>query len=118
MKNQQSYAARRAGRSSSSAAWARNANTVRHSDRRLGPVSSAVIVMLLVLTMGLIYVSQGAKASGYDYELSAVESEIAELNAKKDDLAVEQARATSVTNAKSSEVAANMVDAEVTGYAD
>ena len=43
--------------------------------------------------------------------------EITEMNSKKDDLAVEKARLTSVATAKTSTVAAAMEDATVTGYA-
>ena len=45
------------------------------------------------------------------------ESEISDLNARRDDLAVEKARLTSVANAKNSTVASAMTDATVTGYA-
>ena len=72
---------------------------------------------MITLVFGLIYVSEGTKATSFDYEISNVESEITEMNAKKDDLAVEKARLNSVANAKNSTVAAAMEDATVTGYA-
>lgn len=71
----------------------------------------------MVLIVGLIYVSQSTRATNYDYELSAIDSEIAELQAKKEDLAVEKARLTSIAAAESSEVAANMEAANAGGYA-
>ena len=72
---------------------------------------------MLTLVFGLIYVAEGTKATSFDYEISSVESEITEMNSKKDDLAVEKARLTSVATAKTSTVAAAMEDATVTGYA-
>lgn len=102
----------------SSSAWVRNRNTVRHTPKSLGQVSQTVILAILVLVVGLIYVTQGTKATSYDYELSKVEGEISELQAKKEDLAVERARLTSIAEAKSSEVAANMETASVSGYAE
>ncbi|MBR3257185.1 hypothetical protein IKG02_02775 [Candidatus Saccharibacteria bacterium] len=102
----------------SSSAWVRNRNTVRYTPKSLGSVSQTVILGVLVLVVGLIYVTQGTKATGFDYELSKVESEIAELEAKKEDLAVERARLTSIASNNQSTVAANMEVAEVSGYAE
>ena len=75
------------------------------------------IISLITLVFGLIYAAEGTKATSIDYEISAVESEISDLNARRDDLAVEKARLTSVATAKNSTVAAAMEDATVTGYA-
>ena len=97
--------------------FARNRNTVRHTKRSLGSISQIVIVSMLTLIFGLIYVAEGTKATSFDYEISAVETEITEMTAKKEDLAVEKARLTSVAAAKNSTVAAVMETATVTGYA-
>ena len=99
------------------ASFVRNHNTVRHTKKSLGSISQIVIVSMLTLVFGLIYVAEGTKATSYDYEISSVESEISEMTARKDDLAVEKARLSSVAAAKNSVVAAAMEDAAVTGYA-
>lgn len=114
MISETTYISRRAGTTTS---FVRNRNTVRHTRRSLGSISQIVIVGMLTLVFGLIYVAEGTKATSFDYELSSVDSEITEMTAKKDDLAVEKARLTSVATAKSSTVAANMENATVTGYA-
>lgn len=110
----QTYTTRRA---TTSASFTRNRNIVRHTKKSLGSISQIVIVSMLTLVFGLIYVAEGTKATSFDYEISSVESEITEMNARKDDLAVEKARLTSVATAKNSTVAAAMEDATVTGYA-
>ena len=97
--------------------FARGRNTVRHTKRSLGSISQIVIISLITLIFGLIYVAEGTKATSFDYEISAVESEISEMTARRDDFAVEKARLTSVAAAKSSTVAMNMEDATATGYA-
>ena len=107
----QTYVTRR------SASFTRGRNTVRHSRKGLGSISQIIIVSLITLVFGLIYVAEGTKATSFDYEISAVESEIAELTARRDDLAVEKARLPSVATAKTSVVAANMENASITGYA-
>jgi cell division protein FtsL len=75
-----------------------------------------MIVGMLVLIVGLIYVAQGTQATNYDYELSAVDDEIAELEARKEDLAVEKARLTSIASTENSEVANNMETATNSGF--
>lgn len=109
----QTYVSRR----EAGVSFVRNRNTVRHARRNLGSISQIVIVSMLTLAFGLIYVAEGTKATSFDYEISAVESEITEMTARRDDLAVEKARLTSVAAAKTSTVAAVMEDATVTGYA-
>lgn len=98
------------------ASFLRNRNTVRHTPRNLGTLSLSAIVGMLVLIVGLIYVTQGVKSTGYDYELSSIETEIDELAAKKEDLAVEKARLTAIAQAENSKVAVSMGEAKVAGY--
>ena len=102
----------------SSSTWVRNRNMVRHTPKTLGSVSQSVILGVLVLVIGLIYVTQGTKATSYDYELSKVESEIAELEARKEALAVERSRLTSIAYNNENEVAAAMPTGSVSGYTE
>lgn len=97
--------------------WSRNQNTVRHTTKRLGNLSLTAIFGLMVLIVGLIYATQSVKATSYDYELSNIENEISDLTARKEDLAVERARLTSIAAAENSEVAMRMQDGEAAGYA-
>lgn len=116
--NNQTFITRR-GSNASSNNWTRNRNISGFGgiQKGLGKVSYGVIVGMLTLIVGLIYVAQGTKATSFDYQISEVEAEISELQAKKEDLAVEQARLTSIAKANQSEVAVNMEDATVGGYA-
>ena len=98
--------------------WVRNRNTIRHTPKSLGSVSQAMILGVLVLIVGLIYVTQGTKATSYDYELSEIENEISDYQAMKEDLVVERSRLTSIAASENAEVAVNMEDAEVSGYAE
>ena len=102
----------------SSSSWVRNRNTVRHTPKSLGSVSQTMILGVLVLIVGLIYVTQGTKATSYDYQLSEIETEISRLSAEKEDLDVERARLNSIAASENTEVAMKMEDAEVSGYAE
>ena len=109
----QTYVTRR----TAGVSFVRGRNTVRHTKKNLGSISQIVIISLITLVFGLIYVAEGTKATSFDYKISEVESEISELTARRDDLAVEKARLTSVAAAKTSTVASTMESATVTGYA-
>ena len=94
------------------ASFGRNYNMVRHQPKvTLGPVSYGLAMMALALVAGLIYITQGPRATGYDYDLQATQAQVAQYEAMRNDLALENARLTSVVASESSEVAANMVDA-------
>lgn len=116
MKNQ-TYVTRRGNTATNATSWTRNRNTIRHTPKSLGSVSSAVIVGLLVLIVGLFYVSQSAQVTSFDYQSSDMEKQIAELEEKKEDLAVEKARINSIASTEGSEVAVSMENATPSGYA-
>ncbi len=113
----QTYVSKR-NMATSTATWSRNYNTVRHTQKSLGPLAYSVMLGVMVLGIGLIYVAQSTRATTYDYELSAIDAEISDLQAKKEDLAVEKARLTSIAAVENSEVASTMDTATSAGYAE
>ena len=96
-----------------SSGYSRNRNTVRHQARGIGR-----ILVIEVFMIGLFYVSEQSKVTTYDYKMSAMDAQIANLEAERDDLKVEQARLNSIAKNAKSTVAANMETAHVAGYAD
>jgi hypothetical protein len=97
--------------------WNRNQNTTRFaSNVKLGPVTHTVLVALMITVLGLIYLTQAAKATGYDYEAREIDSQIAELTTKKTDLEVENARLTALDNVQNSNVARQMTPTAETSY--
>ncbi|MDO4967725.1 MAG: hypothetical protein Q4E70_03105 [Candidatus Saccharibacteria bacterium] len=102
-----------------STGFSRNRNTVRFSGNgRIGKFALIGVFFMLLLNLGLIYVDQSAKATGYDYQLSGLNAEIDDLEARKEDLAVEKARLTSIANSNNSAVAARMESATAEGTAE
>lgn len=96
---------------------ARNYNSVSHvSAIKLGPVTHTVLVALMVTVLGLIYLTQATKATGYDYAAQEIDSKIEELTIKKSDLEVENARLTALQSVQSSTVAATMEQPSDTQY--
>lgn len=99
--------------------FSRNRNTVRISGSgRIGKMALIGTFFMLLLNLGLIYVDQSAKATSYDYQLSGLAAEIDDLEAKKEDLAVERARLTSIANSNNSTVAAAMETVDTAVHAD
>ncbi|MEO7904184.1 MAG: hypothetical protein ABIR91_00150 [Candidatus Saccharimonadales bacterium] len=104
-------------RSRRASSWSQNQNTTRFtSGVKLGPVTHTVLVALMITVLGLIYLTQATRATGYDYQAQAIDSKIAELSIKKDSLEVENARLTALENIKNSDVAKAMVTPGTTNY--
>ncbi|MBH1980484.1 hypothetical protein I8H83_04280 [Candidatus Saccharibacteria bacterium] len=97
------YAARR------QQSWGRNQNTARFvSPVKLGPVMHTILVALMILVLGLIYLTQASGSASYDYQASDLDRKINELATKKADLEVENARLSSLESVKNSDVAKAM----------
>ncbi len=97
--------------------WSRNQNTTRfQSAVKLGPVAHTVLVALMIIVLGLIYVTQATRTTGYDYEVQKVDSQIAELSEQKGELEIENARLTALETIKNSTVAKEMTTARSTQY--
>ena len=91
---------------------------MRHQARGIGRISAIEILVIEVFMIGLFYVSEQSKVTTYDYKMSAMDAQIANLEAERDDLKVEQARLNSIAKNAKSTVAANMETAQVAGYAE
>ncbi len=97
--------------------YSRNQNTTRfQSAIKLGPVAHTILVALMILVLGLIYVTQATRTTGYDYQAQKIDSQISELNQQKSELEVESARLTALENIKKSTVAQEMVAPTSTQY--
>lgn len=99
--------------------WSRNQNTTRFvSAVKLGPVAHTVLIALMITVLGLIYLTQATRATGYDYESQRIDSQIAELNDERADLEIENARLTALETIKNSSVAREMTAPASTEYVE
>lgn len=97
--------------------WNRNQNQTRFvSSVKLGPVTHTVFVALMVTVLGLIYLTQAASATNYDYSIQGVDSRIAELTNEKADLEIENARLTALESLRNSSVARQMASPAETNF--
>ncbi|MEO8691802.1 MAG: hypothetical protein ABI397_03405 [Candidatus Saccharimonas sp.] len=90
--------------------WGRNQNTVAFASAiKLGPITHTVLVALMIAVLGLIYLTQATRVSGYDYAANSVSDKISSLSQEKENLEVENARLTALQTVKDSSVAKAMV---------
>lgn len=87
------------------------------SSIKLGPVSHTIIIGILVTIIGLIYLTQATRATSFDYEAQKIESQIADMTVKKNDLEVENSRLTALEAVQNSSVAKAMTTPASTDYA-
>ena len=85
---------------------------------KLGPIAHTILVALMILVLGLIYLTQSTKPVGYGYEAQKIDAEIAELESRKADLEVENARLTALETIEGSSVAQEMTTPESINYVD
>lgn len=98
--------------------WNRNQNTVAFvSSVKLGPVAHTVLIALMITVLGLIYLTQATRATGFDYQAQKIDSQLSSLASQKADLEVENARLTSLQTVQNSSVAKTMTAPASTSYA-
>lgn len=87
----------------------RNQNTVAYASAiKLGPVTHTVLIALMITVLGLIYLSQATRVTGYDYQTQSMDDEIAVLDEQASDLEIENARLTALRSIESSAIAQAM----------
>lgn len=98
----------------------RNQNSVafRSRGRALGPVSNAVILIVLALLLGLLYLTQVTKTNAYGYQISGLLQQQSQLKQQNDNLQVASARLQSVERVQNSIVAKNLTPVTPTATVD
>ena len=100
--------------------YRRNQNTfsISRSRAKLGPVSTAVIVLALVSLMGMIYLTQVTKTNSLGYQLSSLTHKEQDLKKEKADLDIEAVRLQSIEKVKASQVAGTLTTVRPSAYAN
>lgn len=87
----------------------RNSVSFRTRERKFGPVSNTIILIVLACLLGLLYLTQVTKTNAYGYTINELHVEQTALQDKNDNLQVDSARLQSLDRVANSEVAAGMV---------
>lgn len=90
----------------------KNKNTVSYSDKQssLGPMSNAVIVLIMACLIGLIYLTQITKTNTFSYEIDRLQQQQSQLKEDQKDLDLTTARLRTLD----SEAVSNAADKLVT----
>jgi hypothetical protein len=86
----------------------KNSVTFRPNDKRLGPVSNTIILIVLACLLGLLYLTQVTKTNAYGYTINSLQKQQTQLKDQHDDLEVASARSQSLARVQASDVAKNM----------
>src|SRR5689334_22930069 len=89
----------------------RNQNVVAYaaSERRLGPISNTIILVVLACLLGLLYLTQVTKTNAFGYQINDLQQKQAALQAEHDDLTLASARLQSLNRVQNSDEAKNLV---------
>ncbi len=79
----------------------KNQNFVRNKIRiQSGPVSTFLMLTVLVILLGLLYLNQVTKTSTFNYKISNLEKKQTELQSTKNNYSIDAARLQSIAEAK------------------
>ncbi len=89
----------------------RNQNTTssRAQEKRLGPVSNTIMLIVLACLLGLLYLTQVTKTNALGYQIDDLQAEQSSLRSEHDELQIASARLQALDRVKNSEAAKNLV---------
>jgi hypothetical protein len=95
----------------------RNQNTTsfRTRERRLGPISNTIMLVVLACLLGLLYLTQVTKTNAYGYRINALQEQKTQLTDEHAQLEVASARLQALERVKNSTAANNLVSIAPSG---
>lgn len=73
-----------------------NAVSLRSESNRLGPISNAIVLLVLICLIGLVYLTQVTKTNEYSYQIEELQTQQTALKEEQKDLELTAARLRSV----------------------
>jgi len=92
-----------------------NSVSFKTQDKRLGPVSNTVVLIVLACLLGLLYLTQVTKTNTYGYKINSLQQQQSKLQTQHDDLKVASARLQSVDRVQNSAQAQSMTPVAPSG---
>ena len=94
-----------------------NTHSLRGSSLSIGPISTIMIVIVLVSFIGMLYLSQVTKTNTYGYKVSTLTQQETTLKREKADLELESVKLQSLERVKNSQAAKELQPIQPTAYA-
>lgn len=92
-----------------------NAVSFKTEDKRLGPVSNAIVLVTMVCLIGLVYLTQVTKTNSFSYEIDRLEQRQTELKEEQKDLELTAARLRSVDSERVARASEGLVSVAPSG---
>ncbi|HSX07225.1 MAG TPA: hypothetical protein VLG92_05910 [Candidatus Saccharimonadia bacterium] len=92
-----------------------NSVSFRVTDKRLGPVSNTIVLIVLACLLGLLYLTQVTKTNAYGYQINSLQKQQSTLQQQHEDLTVASARSQSMDRVASSAEAQAMTPGTPSG---
>jgi hypothetical protein len=86
-----------------------NAVSFRDTSKKLGPISTTIVVIVLLALLGLVYLTQITKTNSYSYEISRLQDSQKSLQEERASLELTAARLQSFDAIKSASAQAGLV---------
>jgi hypothetical protein len=86
-----------------------NAVSFRTDDRRLGPITNTIVLIVLACLLGLLYLTQVTKTNAFGYTINGLQEQQSQLVSEYEDLEIASARLQSVDRVQASAPAAQLV---------
>jgi cell division protein FtsL len=74
----------------------------------MGPITNAVLIIVIVAMLGMLYLTQLTRTGSFSYQLNSIDQQKTALSAEQDNLKVENARLQSLMTINSSQVSGQM----------
>ncbi len=92
-----------------------NSVSFRITDKRMGPVSNTIVLIVLACTLGLLYLTQVTKTNAYGYKINSLQQQQSKLQQQHEDLSVASAREQSLDRVATSASAQAMAPVTPSG---
>lgn len=86
-----------------------NAVSFRSESRRLGPISNAIVLLVLICLIGLVYLTQVTKTNEYSYQIQELQTKQSTLKEEQKDLELSAARLKSIDSEALAEATKGLV---------
>ncbi len=92
-----------------------NSTSFQTGERKLGPVSNTVILIVLACLLGLLYLTQVTKTNAYSYKINNLTNQQTQLQQEHADLEVASARLQSLDRISKSSASKKLVSIAPSG---
>lgn len=86
-----------------------NMTGFQSKEKKLGPISNTIILIVLSCLLGLLYLTQVTKTNAYGYKIHALNQQQTQLQQEHEQLEVASARLQAVDRVQNSSVTKNLV---------